>query len=135
MITVLYVDADTDICSIISSFFEKYGFVSLYPAASGNEALAWLSRYRADVIVSKYSLPDMDAMDLLHTLREQGFATPFILFTERDGDDVRNEAWQGDVFGFVTRNGLERKPVMNLLRLISWASGSRDTEVPFRNGD
>jgi DNA-binding NtrC family response regulator len=131
MITVLYVDADPDICSIISSFFAKYDLVSLFPAGSGEEALTWLSRYHADVVVSEYYLPDMDAIALLHGLRDHGFATPLILFSETSSDSARNKAWQADVFGFIFRNGLERRPFMNLLRLIAWAAGSTDTEYPF----
>ena len=44
---------------------------------------------------------------------------------------MKNEAYHEDVFGLITRRGLERRSIMNLLRLIYWAAGSRETEYPF----
>ncbi|MDD1694898.1 MAG: response regulator [Methanoregula sp.] len=131
MITVLFVDTDPKICPVISHIFEKYGAVSVFPAGSGEEALVWLSRYHADVIVSDYHLPGMTGIELLHSLRAGGIVLPFIFFSESNSVCVKNEAYHGDVFGFVTRKGLERKPLMNLLRLIYWAAGSHETEYPF----
>jgi CheY-like chemotaxis protein len=131
MITVLYVDTDPRMCPILSHIFEKYGRVSVFPAGSGEEALAWLSRYHADVIVSEYSLPGMNGIELLHKVRFEGFSIPFIFFSESNSVRVKNEAYCEDVFGFITRRGLERRSVMNLLRLIYWAAGSRETEYPF----
>jgi DNA-binding NtrC family response regulator len=131
MITVLYVDADPKMNRILSCVFEKYSQVSVFPAFSGEDALAWLSRYPADVIVSAYNLPKMSGIALLQSLRSRGIVLPFIFFSETDSTHVKNEAYQSDVFGFITRKGLERKPIMNLLRLILWAAGNAETEYPF----
>jgi len=132
MITVLYVDADLKMCPILSHIFEKYEPVSIFPAASGEEALTWLDKYLADVIVSEYDLPGMNGIALLHALRSRGISLPFIFFSENDSAQVKNEAYLGDVFGFITRKGSERKSIMNLLRLIMWAAGNYDTEYLFR---
>jgi DNA-binding NtrC family response regulator len=131
MITVLYADADPKMSRILSCIFEKYDQVSIFPAGSGEEASMWLSRYSADVIVSAYDLPDMNGIALLQSLRSRGILLPFIFFSETDSVQVRNEAYQNDVFGFIMRKGLDRKPIMNLLRLILWAAGSGETEYPF----
>jgi len=131
MITVLYVDSDPKMWKIISHIYEKYCAVSIFPAGSGEEALGWLSQYHADVIVSEYHLPGMNGIEFLHTLIAQGISLPFIIFSESNSARVKNEAYHGDVFGFVTRKGLEKKPILNLLRLIYWAVGSHVTEYPF----
>ena len=131
MITVLYVDPDPKICPIISHIFEKYGGASVFPAGSGEEALVWLSRYHADVIVSEYSLPEMTGIGLLHKLRFDGVSLPFIIFSESDSAGAKNEAYHEDVFGFISRRGLERRPILNLLRLIYWACGSSETDYLF----
>jgi len=131
MITVLYVDADLKMCPILSHIFEKYEPVSVFPVASGEEALTWLDRYHADVIVSEYDLPEMNGIELLRAMRSQGITLPFIFFSVSDSAHVRNEAYQGDVFGFITREGTERKSIINLLRLIMWAAGYNETEHLF----
>jgi CheY-like chemotaxis protein len=131
MITVLYVDVDPKMCPLLSHIFEKYGQLSVFPAYSGDEALAWLARNHADVIVSDYDLPGMSGIELLNSLRSVGFSLPFIFFSESDCVDAKNKAYHGDVFGFITRKGSERKPIMNLLRLILWAAGNHETDCPF----
>ena len=131
MITVLYVDADQNVCPLLSHIFETYEPVSIFSAASGEEALTWLNKYHADVIVSEYDLPEMNGIELLHAVRSQGISLPFIFFSVSDSAHVRNEAYQGDVFGFITRRGSERKSIINLLRLIMWAAGNNETEYPF----
>jgi CheY-like chemotaxis protein len=131
MITVSYVDADPNMCPLLSPIFEKYGQVSVFPVYSGDEALAWLARNHADVIVSDYDLPGMNGIELLRSLRSVGFTLPFIFFSESDSVAVKNEAYRSDVFGFIKRKGSERKPIMNLLRLIFWAAGNHETDYPF----
>jgi DNA-binding NtrC family response regulator len=131
MITVLYVDADPTMCPLLSPIFEKYGQISVFPADSGETALAWLARNHADVIVSDYDLPQMNGIELLRSLRSVGFTLPFIFFSESDSVAVKNEAYRSDVFGFIKRKGSERKPIMNLLRLIFWAAGNHETDYPF----
>lgn len=127
MIAVLYVDADRRMYACLSYIFEKYGGITLVPAASAEAALSWLSRNHADVIVSEYSLPGMNGVALLGAVQERGITTPFIIFTEHDGDVVKKEAYRSDAFGFVVRRGAEKKPIMDLLRLIYRAAG--DTEA------
>ena len=131
MITVLYVDADQKTYPILSHIFETYEAVSVFPAASGEEALTWLNKYHADVIVSEYDLPEMNGIELLHAVRSQGISLPFIFFSVSDSAQVKNEAYQGDVFGFIPRKGSERKSMINLLRLIMWAAGNNETEYLF----
>ena len=129
MITVLYVDADPKMCPVLSRIFEEYS-VSVFPAGSADDALAWLSRYTADVIVSDYILPEMTGIALIHTLRSRGISLPFIFFLESAHPYVKNKACREDIFGFIPRNGLEKKPVLNLLRMIYWAAGNHETDYP-----
>jgi len=94
-------------------------------------ALAWLPRNHADVIVSDYDLPGVNGSELLNSLRSVGFSLPFIFFSENDCVNAKNKAYRSDAFGFITRKGSERKPILNLLRLILWAAGNRETDYPF----
>lgn len=130
MTRILYVDGDPGICPVLSRIFEHYTPLSVCSACSGEEALAWLSWYHADVIVSGYQLPGMTGIALLHALRSRGIDTPFIVFSERDSELVRNEAGSDEIFGIVSRNGSGRRAIMNLLRLVLWAAESRRRDHP-----
>jgi CheY-like chemotaxis protein len=129
MITVLYVDADPKMYPILSKIFEEYS-VSVFPADSGEDALAWLTRQSADVIVSDYNLTGMSGIQFHHALRSKGIFLPFIFFSESDNPYVKNKVCWEDIFGFIPRKGLEKKPVLNLLRMVYWASSSHETEYP-----
>jgi len=129
MITVLYVDADPKMCPVLSRIFEEYS-ISVFPASCGEDALAWLSRYSANVIVSDYILPGMTGIALIRALRSKGISLPFIFFSESAHPYVKNKACREDIFGFIPRNGLEKKPVLNLLRMIYWAAGNHETDYP-----
>jgi CheY-like chemotaxis protein len=130
MTDVLYVAPDPDMGEILSLLFERCGYLSLYPAGSGEDAIAWLSRYHADVIVSDYQLPEMTGIELIRILRSRGIDAPFIIFTDHDRSGVKSESWKNDVFGFVSPRYPVRTSVLKLVRLILWASGRGDTELP-----
>ncbi|MEI7857383.1 MAG: response regulator, partial [Methanomicrobiales archaeon] len=81
----MYIDADPKMCPLLSHIFEKYGQLSLFPAYSGEEALAWLPRNYADVIVSGYDLPGMTGIELLNSLRSVGISLPFSIPSKTKG--------------------------------------------------
>jgi CheY-like chemotaxis protein len=130
MTDVLYVAPDPDMGEILSLMFERCGYLSLYPAGSGEDAIAWLSKYHADVIVSDYQLPKMTGIELLRILRSLGIESPFIIFTDSDRSEVKSESWRNEVFGFVSPRCPVRTSVLKLVRLILWAAGSSETELP-----
>jgi CheY-like chemotaxis protein len=129
MTDVLYVAPDPDMGEMLSLMFERCGYLSLYPTGSGEDAIAWLSRYRADVIVSDYQLPGMTGIELIRILRSRGIEAPFIIFTDCDRAEVRAESWNNDVFGFVSQRCPVRTSVLKLVRLILWAAGNSETEL------
>jgi DNA-binding NtrC family response regulator len=128
MTSVLYVDPDLQFFTCISHIFEKYSSIVLYPVASGEAALAWLSRNTADVIVAGYDLPDGTGIALLGAVKARGVAAPFIIVSDSGDEYRKKEACKGAVFGYVVRRGLEKKPVLNLLRLVLRAAGDREPE-------
>ena len=128
MISALVVDADPALSSYISDICENTGSFKIHLAESGEAALVWLFTNNADVIVSDARMPGMSGIELLQSLREQNIQAPFIFFTDDDSDAVKNEAYQNDAYGFITRRGTEKKPFMDLMRLMYWAAGYQDRE-------
>nr|WP_320160109.1 response regulator [uncultured Methanoregula sp.] len=128
MISALVVDADPARSSYISDICENTGSFKIHLAESGEAAQVWLFTNNADVIVSDSRMPGMSGIELLRSLREQNIRVPFIFFTDDDSDVVKNEAYQNDAYGFITRRGTEKKPFMDLMRLMYWAAGYQDRE-------
>jgi len=128
MISALVVDADPAMCSYITGLCENTGSFKIHTAESGEAALVWLFTNKADVIVSDYRMPEMTGIELLRTLRAQEIQIPFIFFTGDDSGSLKNAAYQNDAYGFITRRGTEKKPFMDLMRLMYWAAGYHERD-------
>ena len=133
MITVLYVDADAQMRSIISHLCEWTSTFSIHATGSYSDALEWLRKNQADAIVSNNHLEETDGIKLLRTIRQKGSLTPFVFFTDEDDSFLRNSAYILDAFGFIVRKGYEKKPILNLMRMIYWAVGRNDMDAILEN--
>ncbi len=131
MITLLYVDADPELSRFVYRIFEDSGNISVVLAESGEEALVRSARHPFDVIISDFYLPGINGIQLLQILRSRGISAPFIFFTHNFTTPLKGTAYPAAVFRFNGRNGLEKKQIMKLLRLIYWAVVSHVTEYPF----
>jgi len=129
MITVLYVGADSGLYLLISPLFERTGSIVVVPAATAKEALEWIFRYCADVIISVQDRWGVSGRVLLRTLRENGFSTPVIFFCSTITETPGDPAGYANVFSVSGRECADRRTIMTLLRMVYWAAGNSDREV------
>lgn len=78
MYSVLLVDDDPTILLLLAKIVSSRGWEPLL-ARSGQEALSWI--HRADVVVTDFSMPGMDGLEVLGAIRERDDALPVILVT------------------------------------------------------
>jgi DNA-binding response OmpR family regulator len=85
--TVLIIDDDRDLCSLLCDFLGLEGFS---PSAlhDGEEAVEHLRRHRYDAIVLDIMLPGLQGLDVLRQLREFT-TTPVLMLTARGEDTDR----------------------------------------------
>jgi CheY-like chemotaxis protein len=91
MKSILVIDDDSDVRSIVATVLMNYGF-SVRQSASGEEAIEMVREEKPDLIVSDVRMPGMDGHHLLSAIRElQDTAPiPFILMTgSASHDDFR----------------------------------------------
>ena len=77
---ILVVDDDPQQRSDIAGMVESLGF-EVATAANGEDALAKLTSFRANVILTDLVMPRMDGVALLKVLTERGDRTPTIVLT------------------------------------------------------
>jgi DNA-binding NtrC family response regulator len=78
MYRVLLVDDDPTNLFLLAKIVSSRGWEPLL-ARSGQEALSWI--HRADVVVTDFSMPGMDGLEVLGAIRERDDELPVILVT------------------------------------------------------
>jgi len=92
LITALYVDDEMAVLEVTKIFLERDGQLALDTFTDGREALESIRTGTYDVIIADYQMPEFDGISLLKTLRQEGVATPFVLFTGKGREEVAIEA-------------------------------------------
>ena len=127
MIRLLYIDADPEMCALISAFCERMEQVQVQTLGSGEAALEWLLCSPVDVIVSDYLFPrGINGLTLISRLHTRGDRTPFILFTADGSRALKGKADENGVFKVVSRTRQGKNPVLNLVRTVCWAATGRN---------
>jgi len=79
-VKVLIVDDEASQRSGMAAMVSAWGMTA-ETAADGNDALAKLNDFRADVIITDLNMPGLDGFGLLERLRESGEMPPTIVLT------------------------------------------------------
>ena len=85
--TVLVVDDDLGLSRLIQKALQREGFNAV-PAASGKEAIMWLARNRADLMLLDLKLQDIEGKELVNHLADIHRSVPFIVITGQGDERV-----------------------------------------------
>lgn len=127
MISVLFVDDNTDLLARIRTFLEKTGEIKVEPAHSIKQATEKLRGRTFDVIVSYEQqpdvngiefVPDMNGIDFLKYLKSQGNTTPVILLCRRGQNKIAIEEVSNGTEITVPQSGDIRPQLMEMVTLI-----------------
>ena len=96
--TVLLVDDNPDIQTVVSMSLEHFGF-SVVCVGSGSEALAAITSHQPSLVIIDYGLPDMDGISVGERIRQSsGDQVKLILFSGSIDDAIKTRA---EAAGFV----------------------------------
>lgn len=90
--TVLVVDDEPDIVSLVVETLEQEGFAT-FSSSDGEEALRLLGGLRVDVIVSDIMMPKLNGLHLLQLAKERDPNVEVVLITAYGLREVLVEAW------------------------------------------
>ncbi|HMK47880.1 MAG TPA: ATP-binding protein [Methanocella sp.] len=88
MISVLLIDDEGDLLDMAKRFLEKDGDIQASTAGSWEQAIDLLKEHTFNIIVSDYTMPGMNGIDLLKAMRAQGDNTPVIIYAGQGKDNV-----------------------------------------------
>ena len=77
---ILVIDDDRDICLLLNRFLSRRGY-EVIEMFTGKKALTWLDSNKPDLIMCDYRLGDMDAMEILTSIKNKYPDMPVIIIT------------------------------------------------------
>lgn len=86
---ILIVDDESGTRSTLQRLMAKLRNAKIDTASNGADGLKLARRHWYDLIITDYHMPKMDGIDLIYTLRQEGYAIPMVLIS---GDPIEGYA-------------------------------------------
>lgn len=100
----MYVDDDPSVLSVSKQILEMNNNFKIDTISSVDEAFEKIKTNHYDAIVSDYEMPCKDGLDFLAELIEQGYTTPFILFTGKGREEIAMKALNMGAAGYFNKH-------------------------------
>jgi len=132
---ILIVDDDPELASFMRLKLSREApRFSITVAEGGEECLDYLKGHPVDCIISDYQMPDMDGMELLVILREQGYDTPFIFLTGQGNEEVAREAFKNGAYDYFTKE-IGFAHFARIINSVEQAVRRRDAEKEIKDSE
>ncbi len=122
MIRVLLVDDDPQLLNLTKEFLEQQEKdFEVDTVLLAKEALLMLKEAEYDVVVSDYQMPEMDGLEFLINLRNQGKEIAFVMFTGKGREEIAVQAFRKGADGYVMKggeHGLQYATLANCVRQV-----------------
>lgn len=102
-VEVLVVDEDEEVLSLTETFLSRQDGLSVSTEMDPERATQRVVDSEFDAVVSDFSMPKVDGLELCRRLRDAGTDVPFFLFTGREKADIEPSAEKEHVTGFVRK--------------------------------
>jgi two-component system KDP operon response regulator KdpE len=99
---VLVVDDEPPILRFLRVSLQSQGYLVL-TAANARTALDMVRGHTADLIVLDLGLPDMDGLDVVRQIRDDGETLPIIILSSRDNESAKVKALDLGADDYVTK--------------------------------
>lgn len=107
---ILLVDDHTILLDGVKSLLsQEDDLVVVGQAASAEEALEFLKKNEVDLIITDYSMPGMDGLSLLNTVKRVAPTTKIIILSMHDEVHLVKEILKAGVNGYVLKNDTHKE--------------------------
>ena len=105
VVSILCIDDEPLVLEVLKKFFEREPGFSVKTCTNGKDALELLNALEFDAILSDYSLPDIDGIDLLRESRGKGYSGLFIIITGKHHAKIAIDALNYGANYYVQKGG------------------------------
>ncbi|WOF16790.1 response regulator [Methanoplanus sp. FWC-SCC4] len=127
-ISILYVDDEALLLDLTKRYLEKTGDFSVETESSAKNGLKKIKEKKYDAVISDYKMADMDGLELLRTIRDEGNNIPFIIFTGRGREEVAVEALNEGADYYLQKGGKPKVQFGELQNLVRQAVAKKKAE-------
>ncbi|HEY3414773.1 MAG TPA: sigma-54 dependent transcriptional regulator [Armatimonadota bacterium] len=99
---LIVVDDEPNICRVLSSLFERAGYV-VTTYGNAMQALDAMSDDLVDAVITDLMMPEMSGIEFLRALRERGLDQPVLMITAHGNVDTAVEAMKAGAFDYVSK--------------------------------
>jgi len=99
---ILVVDDEPPILRFLRASLESQGYI-VSTAADARTALEMVRKKAVDLVVLDLGLPDMDGLDVVRQIRDDGETLPIIILSSRDNESAKVTAFDLGVDDYVTK--------------------------------
>jgi PAS domain S-box-containing protein len=117
-IAILLVDDDPAVLDSFKAILEREPDFAVDTIATSTEALDLLETRYFDVIISDYSMPDLDGISLLREARSRGCRSIFVIVTGKRLAHIAMDALNSGADFFIQKGPNTAKDLENLIRFI-----------------
>ena len=100
---ILIVDDNEMLATFISEYLYQMGYSNISTAFNGEEALARLKCVKFHLILSDFSMPGMNGIQLLEKVKKQDDQVVFIMMSGEATHEKRNEARNKGAYAFLPK--------------------------------
>lgn len=101
MASILIVEDDRNMRLLTSArLSDKYNVLT---AGDGIEALEIIHKNVVDLIIADIMMPRMDGYELLKTIREEGYTTPYLMLTAMETSDAMRKGYELGTDEYMTK--------------------------------
>jgi len=129
MISVLYVDDESDLLEVGKGYLEQVPEFTVTTATSASAALDRLRTNGIQAIVSDYQMPEMDGIAFLKQVRAYNKHIPFIMFTGKGREEIAVEAFENGADFYLQKGGATGPQFAELTHKIKAAVGHRQADA------
>lgn len=106
---------------------------SVLEAQTADEALDMLDECRIDCVLSAYTLPESDGIELLHAVRETRADLPFLLYTESGSERIASEAISAGVSDYLRAEEMDAETLAERAEQLIHPSDTNGTDRRFNH--
>ncbi len=125
MATILVVDDSAVDRQVVGGLLQQVDDMRIQYAEHGVEAMACIEKQTPDLVVTDLTMPEMDGLELVATIRKTSPLIPVILMTSRGSEEIAVAALQAGAASYVPKHVLARKLVATVRNVLAVSGQQR----------